>query len=246
MWGLSLLIITIKKINCYHVFLSIFYCLVPCVNDDWKHIVNGRKLPTNVQRRSTKESVGNSKYCQQFQHFHCVDRFVMFTHFLFGFFNQYIQLLLVMCDHSLSVLNRFLSCYIMPFFFTWLNKWVSNYWCCVISDGKNESPKNQTWMSNYGSSFIPNKDALIRSSYVFGGLCFLAILYFVFRTCRLRRRRGTGRRTGTRKYRPLNSGAGSQEMEPLGDGGDDDEDEDTLFETSKPSNVTHQPPPMGI
>jgi hypothetical protein len=35
-------------------------------------------------------------------------------------------------------------------------------------------------------------------------------------------------------------------MEPLGDGGDDDEDEDTLFETSKPSNVTHQPPPMGI
>jgi hypothetical protein len=114
---------------------------------------------------------------------------------------------------------------------------------CAIAVGKNESPNNQTW--NYGSSFIPNKDALIRSTYVFGGLCFLAILYFVFRTCRLRRRRGSSRRTGTRKYRPLNSGAGSQEMEPLGDGGDDDEDEDTLFD-SQPSTVTHPPPSLGI
>ena len=96
------------------------------------------------------------------------------------------------------------------------------------------------------SSFIPNKAALIRSSYVFGGLCFLAIIYFALRTCRLRRRRGSAsRRTGTRKYRPLNSGAGSQEMEPLGDGGDnEDEDEDTLFDTSQPSHVTR--PTLGV
>jgi hypothetical protein len=127
-----------------------------------------------------------------------------------------------------------------------LNKWVSKFYYHVIAGDRNESTKNQTWISHYGSSFIPNKDALIRSSYVFGGLCFLAILYFVFRTCRLRRRRGTGRRTGTRKYRPLNSGAGSQEMEPLGDGGDDDEDEDTLFDTSQPSNVTRPTPSLGI
>lgn len=34
-------------------------------------------------------------------------------------------------------------------------------------------------------------------------------------------------------------------MEPLGDGGDDDEDEDTLFD-SQPSTVTHPPPSLGI
>ncbi|KAI9556907.1 hypothetical protein GHT06_016701 [Daphnia sinensis] len=107
-----------------------------------------------------------------------------------------------------------------------------------------ESKLNQTWISGSGPmpSFIPNKEALIRSFYVFGGLCFLAILYFVFRTCRLRRRRGTARRTGTRKYHPLNAGSGSQEMEPLGDGRDDDEDEDTLFDTSQPANVAHPTP----
>lgn len=112
----------------------------------------------------------------------------------------------------------------------------------------NESKKNQTWISGDSSmpSFIPNKEALIRSSYVFGGLCFLAILYFVFRTCRLRRRRGTARRTGTRKYHPLNAGTGNQEMEPLGDGGDDDEDEDTLFDTSQPSSTAQTTPSFGI
>lgn len=114
--------------------------------------------------------------------------------------------------------------------------------------GGSESKINQTWISGSGpkTSFILNKEALIRSFYVFGGLCFLAILYFVFRTCRLRRRRGTARRTGTRKYHPLNAGSGSQEMEPLGDGRDDDEDEDTLFDTSQPSNVAHPTPSFGI
>lgn len=92
------------------------------------------------------------------------------------------------------------------------------------------------------SNFIPNKAALIRSIYVFGGLCFLAVLYFIFRTWRLRRRRGSaGRRTGTRKYRPLNTGAGSQEMEPLGAGDDGDEDEDTLFDNAQPSSTRPTP-----
>lgn len=35
-------------------------------------------------------------------------------------------------------------------------------------------------------------------------------------------------------------------MEPLGDGRDDDEDEDTLFDTSQPSNVAHPTPSFGI
>ncbi len=84
-------------------------------------------------------------------------------------------------------------------------------------------------------AFLPNTDALIRGAYVFGGLCFLAVLYLAVRTCRLRRRRRniTGRRTGSRsgskQYFPLGN-AGSQEMEPLGGGGDDEEDEDTLFD----------------
>lgn len=117
--------------------------------------------------------------------------------------------------------------------------------CCVISVGGNELKINQT-TNTYGSmpSFITNKAALIRSTYVFGGLCFLAILYFIFRTCRLRRRRGSAgsRRTGTRKYRPLHTGAGIQEMEPLGGGDNEDEDEDTLFETSQsPSAVRPNP-----
>ena len=76
---------------------------------------------------------------------------------------------------------------------------------------------------------------MLRSFYVFCGLGFLALLYFVIRTCRLRRRRGAARRTGTRKYLPLNAGgSGSQELEPLGQANEDD-DEDTLFDTSQPS-----------
>lgn len=66
----------------------------------------------------------------------------------------------------------------------------------------------------------------------------MAVVYFAVRTCRLRqRRRSGGRRTGSRKYQPLGINGGSHEMEPLGDGGEDDEDEDTLFETSQPGGT---------
>lgn len=97
-----------------------------------------------------------------------------------------------------------------------------------------------------------NWPAVVRSTYVFGALCLLAIIYFGIRTWRLGRRRGGARRTGTRKYQPLQRGGGgaasasgsstserllSHEMEPLGAGADlNDEDEDTLFETSSSSS----------
>jgi len=83
-------------------------------------------------------------------------------------------------------------------------------------------------------------DALVRSSYVLGGVCLLALVYLALRTLRLRRRRASGRRsTGSRKYQPLNRLAShqhQQEISPLGRQLDDDEEdddvEDTLFETS--------------
>ena len=97
--------------------------------------------------------------------------------------------------------------------------------------------KNETAVSSSPGifNFIPNTAAMLRSFYVFCGLGLLALLYFVIRTCRLRRRRGAARRTGTRKYLPLNAGgSGSHELEPLGQANEDD-DEDTLFDTSQPT-----------
>lgn len=81
------------------------------------------------------------------------------------------------------------------------------------------------------SDLITNKDALMRSFYVFGALCVIVMFYLAFKALRLRRRRA--RRTGTRKYRPLNPGSG-HEMEPLDTAGDNDEDdEDTLFDSNQ-------------
>ena len=101
------------------------------------------------------------------------------------------------------------------------------------------SPSAETKQADAGSKMsivTRNWDAMVRSSYVFGGLCLLAIVYLAFRTWRLRRRRGGARRTGTRKYLPLHAGRqqNQQEMEPLGQADDDDdENEDTLFDTSQ-------------
>lgn len=93
---------------------------------------------------------------------------------------------------------------------------------------------NESLVHNISNIVAENRDALLRSFYVFGGLCLIALLYLGFRTLRLHRRR-TGRRTGTRKYLPLKTrGQETHELEPFSNGGED-EDEDTLFDTS-----THQ------
>ena len=95
-----------------------------------------------------------------------------------------------------------------------------------------------------------NWPAVVRSTYVFGALCLLAIIYFGIRTWRLGRRRGGARRTGTRKYQPLQRKASasggsssgrllSHEMEPLGAADLNDDDEDTLFETTSSSSPIH-------
>lgn len=106
----------------------------------------------------------------------------------------------------------------------------------AAADSFQTESSNRTTTRNLGSMFSHNRDALIRSTYVFGGLCLLALIYFGFRSLRLSRRK-SGKRTGTRKYLPLSTGGRDvQELVPF-DG--DDEDEDTLFDTSQPSTLTN-------
>ena len=106
----------------------------------------------------------------------------------------------------------------------------------AAADSFQTESSNRTTTRNLGSMFSHNRDALIRSTYLFGGLCLLALIYFGFRSLRLSRRK-SGKRTGTRKYLPLSTGGRDvQELVPF-DG--DDEDEDTLFDTSQPSTLTN-------
>ena len=100
-----------------------------------------------------------------------------------------------------------------------------------IKNAKNSSDSIPLTVKNFGEVLTRNKDALFRSIYVFGGLCLLVVIYFGFRTWRLRRRRNT-RRAGARKYLPLQTSSQTHEMEPLEQVNDDEEDEDTLFDTS--------------
>ena len=126
----------------------------------------------------------------------------------------------------------------------WINcPCLQSHFVCLIptvstatGNGIQTNNSNHTTTRSFSNMFTHNRDALIRSSYVFGGLCLLALVYFGFRSLHLRRRK-TSKRTGTRRYLPLSTGGRDvQELVPF-DG--DDEDEDTLFDTSRPSNPTN-------
>lgn len=71
-----------------------------------------------------------------------------------------------------------------------------------------------------------NSAMLFRTMFVLLGVTGIVVVYFVFRAIRLRRRRSK-----SRKYGVITRGGagGDMEMEPLGDGNDDDEDY-TVFE----------------
>jgi len=93
---------------------------------------------------------------------------------------------------------------------------------------------NHTTTRNLSSLFSHNRDALIRGFYVFGGLCVIVLFYFGIRSVHSSRRKNN-KRAGTRRYIPLSTGGRDvQELVPF-DG--DDDDEDTLFDTSRPSNL---------
>lgn len=94
------------------------------------------------------------------------------------------------------------------------------------------SPSNHTSTRNLSSVLSRNREALIRSAYVFGGLCILVIIYMGFKSLRLRNRKSS-KRNSAQKYLPLSSGRRSGGVVPFED--DEDEDEDTLFESTHPS-----------
>ncbi|KAH9520389.1 hypothetical protein Btru_060643 [Bulinus truncatus] len=73
-----------------------------------------------------------------------------------------------------------------------------------------------------------NKDMLLRTLYVTLGVTGIVIIYFIVRAVRLRKKR-----TKSRKYGIITQQGdrGDVEMEPLGDGNEDDEDY-TVFEVN--------------
>ncbi|CAG5136095.1 unnamed protein product [Candidula unifasciata] len=85
---------------------------------------------------------------------------------------------------------------------------------------------NDSYLKSLKNQMIENKDMLLRTLYVTLAITGIIVLYFVTRTVWLRRRR-----TKSRKYRIIaqNGDQRDLEMEPLGDGNDDDEDY-TVFE----------------
>ncbi|KAK7475128.1 hypothetical protein BaRGS_00033620 [Batillaria attramentaria] len=73
------------------------------------------------------------------------------------------------------------------------------------------------------SKVSQNRDMLLRTMYVLFGVTGVVIIYFVVRALRLRRKRNKSRKYG------VISTHGDLEMEPLGQGDDEDEDY-TVFE----------------
>ncbi|BFZ02180.1 hypothetical protein BsWGS_05221 [Bradybaena similaris] len=90
----------------------------------------------------------------------------------------------------------------------------------------NRSDDPNSNLSSWKQKMLENKDMLLRTLYVTLGITGIIVVYFVARTCWLR-----SRRTKSRKYRIIaqNGDQRDLEMEPLGDGNDDDEDY-TVFE----------------
>ncbi|CAL1535590.1 unnamed protein product [Lymnaea stagnalis] len=78
------------------------------------------------------------------------------------------------------------------------------------------------------SQMKENKEMLLRTLYVTLGVTGIVVVYFIIRAVRLRRKR-----TKSRKYGIITQQGdrGDMEMEPLGDG-DDDEEDYTVFEVN--------------
>jgi hypothetical protein len=87
--------------------------------------------------------------------------------------------------------------------------------------------------SSYGNSIMKqmsdNKDMLLRTLYVTLGITGVIVVYFAARAIWLRQKR-----TKSRKYRIIaqNGDQKDLEMEPLGDGKDDDDEDYTVFEVN--------------